>query len=92
MNFICSLDKAFYAKIHRVNGKSKSKNAQDIKIKFQEKFRICAPNNAKEALILDKTNRDFKWQDAIDKELSALEKWKFRNLSTSLTLNLRRHD
>ena len=49
-------------------------------MKLREKFGIRITNIVNEALIFDKINNNTKWQDAIEKELSALEKmnaWKF---------------
>ena len=54
--------------------KGNSRNSRNAKIKLREKFGIKISNNVKEALMLDKINGDTKWQDAIDKELRALEK------------------
>ena len=47
---------------------------------MRKKFGIKVPNSTKEASLLDKTNGDSKWHDAIQKELMALQKlnvWRF---------------
>ena len=41
-------------------------------MKLREKFGIRITNIVNEALIFDKINNNTKWQDAIEKELSAL--------------------
>ena len=63
------VDKAFYIKIRRSvkkDHKSKSKSSRNSNMKLREKFGARIPNNAKEALILDKINNDAKCQDSIE--------------------------
>jgi hypothetical protein len=51
-----------------------SKNSQNAKIKDRTKYDIRVPNNTREALLLDKTNKKTYWADAIAKEMTALDR------------------
>jgi len=49
-----------------------SKNTRDKNIKNKEKFGVKVPNNVRDALILDRINKNTLWADAMTKEMSAL--------------------
>ena len=49
-----------------------SKNSRDEKNKNREKFGIKIPNSVKEALSLDKINKNTLWADAMEKEMNGL--------------------
>jgi hypothetical protein len=53
--------------------KKLSRNARNKKKGAQEKFGIKIPQTAREALLLDKGNKNNKWAEAILKEMSALD-------------------
>eukprot|EP00957_Ditylum_brightwellii_P058693 4451394-Ditylum_brightwellii.AAC.1 len=50
-----------------------SRNKRSAKNKKKEKCGIKIPNSTREALLLDKANKDNKWGEAIAKEIEALE-------------------
>ena len=62
-------------RIRRIEkSKTKSRNALVSTKKTREKFETLMPNSAKEALLLEKINGDFRWCNAIKKEIMDLEK------------------
>ena len=73
--------KVHIVRIRRVNNKKKKyRNDRVSTNKMRQKFGIVMPNSMKEVLLAEKVNGDTKWNDAINKEMMALEKlnaWKF---------------
>ena len=71
------MDKAHEVTIRRLKrakSNRKSRNARNAMFGVREKFRTKIPNSIKEALLLDKLNRDTKWSNAMNKKIAALEK------------------
>ena len=60
------------ASSNRKNKLRQSRNQRLAKDRFREKFGIKIPNNMKEALILDKENKNNLWAEAILKEMKTL--------------------
>ena len=59
-----------------INLRRLSKNARNSKLKQREKFGIKIPNNVREALILDRINKNNLWSMAMAKEMGALNHMK----------------
>jgi hypothetical protein len=54
-----------------------SKNKRNLKDKKREKFGIKIPNSTREALLIDTSNGDNKWGEAIANKIDALERLNF---------------
>jgi hypothetical protein len=70
-----NIDKA--VRVNRTRRATKnrtSKNARNAKIQDRVKYDIRVPRNTREALLLDKQNKNTKWADAIAKEMTALNR------------------
>jgi hypothetical protein len=60
--------------LHNRENTSISRNSRNARMTNREKFSIRIPNTTTEALRLDKENNNLLWAEAIDKEMSALER------------------
>ena len=65
------MDKPLRASINR---RKISKNQRNIRERRREKFGFQIPNSTRDALILDQINGNTKWEDSIQKEMTALHK------------------
>ena len=71
------LDKSIYSRSRRLNPSVNtriSKNARNAKKKNREKFGIRITNSTKEAFYLDRINNNKNWEEASNKEMSALDR------------------
>ena len=59
-----------------LNMRRASRNSRNDRFKQREKFGIRIPNNVREALMLDRMNKNNLWADAIAKEMGALNNMK----------------
>ena len=79
------LDKPLRASINR---RKFSKNQRNFRERRREKFGVQIPNSTRYALILDQINGNTKWADAIQKEMTALQKlncFKYHNTGTNFS-------
>ena len=78
LNRVRGIDTVHRISIRRIkkskNNEKPSRNTRLSSELIRKKFGIKIPNTVKEALLLDKINRDTKWYDVIMKEMKALEK------------------
>ena len=51
-----------------------SQNQRNLAIQGREKFGIDIPQNTRQALLLDKQNKNTKWADAIAKEMEGMKR------------------